>query len=210
MNVNPFSYLIEKLKSKADKGESAPPTDDNIPTNADLNNYTTVGFYHCGGGNTVSNKPTGVGAFGLIVIHSAGGSYYEQRLTDSYSKKSYVRYGVSGTWSAWGTVALTSDLPKSNDTLYGTNPGTTVSSATFANGHKASEYKFIAIEMYWGGLNHSLDVKVIPAQAWIGTDAFKLVNANGNVTLTVSNRTNTGFDIVANNGAVAVAIEGIY
>lgn len=106
MNVNPFSYLIEKLKSKADKGESAPPTDDNIPTNADLNNYTTVGFYHCGGGNTVANKPTGVGAFGLIVIHSAGGAYYEQRLTDSYSKKSYVRYGVSGTWGSWNELAL--------------------------------------------------------------------------------------------------------
>lgn len=108
MNVNPFSYLIEKLKSKADKGESAPPTDDNIPANADLNNYSTVGFYHCGGGNTVANKPTGVGAFGLIVIHSAGGSYYEQRLTDSYSGKSYLRYGVSGTWSSWGAVKTTS------------------------------------------------------------------------------------------------------
>lgn len=110
MNVNPFSYLIEKLKSKADKGESAPPTDNSIPANADLNDYGTVGFYKCGGGNAVVNKPTGVGAFGLIVIHSASGAYYEQRLTDSNSRKTYVRYGVSGTWGSWGTIALTSDI----------------------------------------------------------------------------------------------------
>ena len=113
----------------------------------------------------------------------------------------------SGDWleRAWKI-----DSEKSNDTLYDANPGTSVSSQTFANGHKASEYKFIAIEMYWGGLSHSLDVKVIPAQAWIGTDAFNLINANGNVNLTVTNRTNTGFDIVASNSAVTAVIEGIY
>ena len=104
MNVNPFSYLIEKLKSKADKGESAPPYDNNLPGNADLNDYGTVGFYHCAGGNTVANKPTGVGNFGMMVIHNAVGSQYTQIVSDTNNSKCFIRYGVNGTWGVWTEI----------------------------------------------------------------------------------------------------------
>lgn len=74
-------------------------------TNENLNNVTTPGFYNAGGGNTVTNKPSGVDHFGLIVIHRASGSYYTQIIfNDTYS---YRRFCVNGTWGSWTQDKLT-------------------------------------------------------------------------------------------------------
>ena len=197
MNVNPFSYLIEKLKSKLDI--TGGTISGNLLIDRHNGTTNTDGQTILILGNTTPSGTDG-NSYGIVRVCGKGNKYTDFEASLATSNQLIKLPNASGT------VAL----EKSNDTLYDANPGTSVSSETFANGHKASEYKFIAIEMYWGGLSHSLDVKVIPSQAWIGTDAFKLINANGNVNLTVSNRTNTGFDIVANNGAVSVVIEGIY
>lgn len=69
--------------------------------NANLDNVTTPGFYSCGGGNSVSNKPSGIDAIGLIVTHNASGNYYTQILTTSSSANTYRRTCLNGTWSGW-------------------------------------------------------------------------------------------------------------
>lgn len=77
-------------------------------TTQDLNSVTTPGIYSAGGSNSVTNKPSGVSAFGLIVIHSAGGAYYTQILYDGdASDKSFRRHCNSGTWTAWTEEKLT-------------------------------------------------------------------------------------------------------
>lgn len=71
-------------------------------TSDNLNNVTTPGFYNAGGSNTCTNTPFTSGtAFGLTVIKTASGEYYEQIIYQYNSNNSYRRYCSSGTWSDW-------------------------------------------------------------------------------------------------------------
>lgn len=72
-----------------------------LASDANLNSITTPGFYSCGGGNSIANKPTGTDAIGLIVTHNASGAYYTQILTTSSNANTYRRTCLGGTWSAW-------------------------------------------------------------------------------------------------------------
>ena len=76
-----------------------------VLTNEDLNAITTPGFYSAGGGNTVTNKPSDIDNFGLIVIHKASGSYYTQIVF--YDTVSYRRICANGTWGSWTQDKLT-------------------------------------------------------------------------------------------------------
>ena len=71
-----------------------------------LNDVVTPGFYNAGGGNTVTNKPSGIEHFGLYVIKRASGSYYTQILIGN-DKKSYRRHCENGTWGSWSEDKLT-------------------------------------------------------------------------------------------------------
>lgn len=76
-----------------------------VLTNENLNDVVTPGFYSSGGSNSVTNKPSNVDHFGLIVIHRASGSYYTQIVySDSAA---YRRHCVNGTWSGWVQDKLT-------------------------------------------------------------------------------------------------------
>lgn len=76
-----------------------------VLTNENLNDVVTPGFYSSGGGNSVTNKPSNVDHFGLIVIHRASGNYYTQIIySDSAA---YRRHCVNGTWSGWVQDKLT-------------------------------------------------------------------------------------------------------
>ena len=82
-------------------------------TNQNLNSLTVAGFYNAGGGNTVTNKPSGVDAFGLEVVHTAGGTYYVQMLYKNGEVIPYRRYCNNGTWSSWAkdeSVVYTSSV----------------------------------------------------------------------------------------------------
>ncbi len=72
-----------------------------LANDANLNNVTTPGFYSCGGGNSIANKPSGTDAIGLIVTHNASGAYYTQILTTSSNANTYRRTCLNGTWSKW-------------------------------------------------------------------------------------------------------------
>lgn len=88
-------------------------------TNGNLDKITTPGFYNAGGGNSVTNKPSGVDNFGMIVVHSAYGNYYTQIVY--VDDKSYRRICRNGTWGNWSQDILT-------DTKY-THPGYTAKSS---------------------------------------------------------------------------------
>lgn len=88
-------------------------------TNGNLDKITTPGFYNAGGGNSVTNKPSGVDNFGMIVVHSASGNYYTQIVY--VDDKSYRRVCRNGTWGNWSQDILT-------DTKY-THPGYTAKSS---------------------------------------------------------------------------------
>ena len=87
------SAISNKLNNKAQSVVLA--------SDSNLNNITTPGFYSCGGGNSISNKPSGVDAIGLIVVHNASESYYTQILTNSTNSNTYRRTCHDGTWSNW-------------------------------------------------------------------------------------------------------------
>ena len=87
------SAISNKLNNKAQSVVLA--------SDSNLNSITTPGFYSCGGGNSISNKPSGVDAIGLIVVHNASGSYYTQILTNSSNSNTYRRTCHNGTWSNW-------------------------------------------------------------------------------------------------------------
>ena len=75
-------------------------------SNEDLNDVVKAGFYNAAGGNTVTNKPSGIEHFGLYVIHRASGAYYTQILIGN-NTKSYRRHCDNGTWGAWSEDKLT-------------------------------------------------------------------------------------------------------
>lgn len=75
-------------------------------TSEDLNDIVKEGFYNAGGGNTVTNKPSGIEHFGLYVIHRASGAYYTQVLIGN-NTKSYRRHCDNGTWGSWSEDKLT-------------------------------------------------------------------------------------------------------
>jgi len=74
-------------------------------TNENLDKVTTPGFYNAGGGNSVTNKPSSVDNFGMIVVHSASGDYYTQIVYAA--DKSYRRVCSNGTWKNWSQDILT-------------------------------------------------------------------------------------------------------
>ena len=74
-------------------------------TNENLDKVTTPGFYNASGGNSVTNKPSGVDNFGMIVVHSAFGDYYTQIVYAA--DKSYRRVCSNGAWRNWSQDIFT-------------------------------------------------------------------------------------------------------
>ena len=141
-------------------------------TNENLNNVTTPGFYNAGGGNTVTNKPSGIVHFGLIVIHRASGAYYTQIIFNDTS--SYRRFCVNGTWGSWAQDKLT-------DTTYST-------ATTSASGLMSSSDKTKLNGIATGAeVNQNAFSNVVVGSTTVSadskTDTLTLV-AGSNVTIT--------------------------
>ena len=68
-----------------------------------LDTLRTPGMYWAGGGNTNTNKPIGIDAFGLEVLQSAGGQYTQICYASNNQEKQFVRYYDAGTkvWKDW-------------------------------------------------------------------------------------------------------------
>lgn len=80
-------------------------------TNSDnLNSYGSVdkcGWYHAVGGNTVTNKPSGVDYFGMFLMRTAS-DVITQILYDN-NKKIWTRSFVGSSWSSWTALVRTTD-----------------------------------------------------------------------------------------------------
>ncbi len=69
-------------------------------TNQDLDDYLDEGkWYYAGGGNSVTNKPSGVDAFELYVGRNASGYRYQKLITSS--GLIWFRYHDSSAWKTW-------------------------------------------------------------------------------------------------------------
>lgn len=68
-----------------------------------LDTLRTPGMYWAGGGNTNTNKPTGIDAFGLEVLQSAAGWYTQICYASDDQEKQFVRYYDARTkvWKDW-------------------------------------------------------------------------------------------------------------
>ena len=76
----------------------------------DLNSYGSVdkcGWYHALDGNTVANKPSGVGYFGMFVMQMAWGVFAQILYDDN--KKIWTRSYESSSWSSWTALVRTTD-----------------------------------------------------------------------------------------------------
>lgn len=69
-------------------------------TNQDLDDYLDEGrWYYAGGGNTTTNKPSGVDAYELYIGRNAGGYRYQKLITSS--GLIWFRYHDSSAWKTW-------------------------------------------------------------------------------------------------------------
>lgn len=69
-------------------------------TNQDLDDYLDEGkWYYAGGGNSVTNKPSGVNAFELYVGRNAGGYRYQKLITSNGII--WFRYYATTAWKTW-------------------------------------------------------------------------------------------------------------
>lgn len=69
-------------------------------TNQDLDDYLDEGrWYYAGGGNTTTNKPSGVDAYELYVGRNASGYRYQKLIT--FNGLIWFRYHDSSAWKTW-------------------------------------------------------------------------------------------------------------
>lgn len=69
-------------------------------TNQDLDDYLDEGrWYYAGGGNTTTNKPSGVDAYELYIGRNASGYRYQKLITSS--GLIWFRYHDSSAWKTW-------------------------------------------------------------------------------------------------------------
>lgn len=117
VGINCFPQNDQSLEINGVKAQSlfAIRGDEQIPANADLNNYTTAGVYYCSSSaNTQSLSHTpytegiwidGTTGFRLEVYITTGTGYGLQILyTHNVVQRTYIRSLNGGTWRAWHRI----------------------------------------------------------------------------------------------------------
>lgn len=104
MNVNPFSYLIEKLKGKVDKHTSFIGT-------TDIDTVKAQGVYPLSQYN--SNLPEiGSNKDWSTLYVSGNENDVVSQIFVSRGNRIFFRHCVSGIWGSWNELALKSDIPQ--------------------------------------------------------------------------------------------------
>ena len=128
-----------------------------VLTNQNLNDIKTDGDYYAGGANTVTNKPSGIDAFGLTVYHTAN-EYITQDLVEGNTnpQKRYTRQFNAQNWSAWVALPTFTANPASGQVLVadGTLGGIKTSGYTIASSVPANA-KFTDTNT-WRGIQNNL------------------------------------------------------
>lgn len=135
-----------------------------------LNGLRTPGTYYAQGGNTNTNMPSGVDAFGLQVIQSAGGWFTQILYASNGIEKIYSRFYNSGT-NAWSSWIEHNRLNTRDLSGYVTAP-------TSANPNKVWRTNS-AGDPFWGTLNDS-SISKLAATITLGSgDAATIDQNNG-------------------------------
>ena len=83
-------------------------------TSQNLNDYRTPGtFFAAGGGNTCTNKPSGIDNFGMFVIQSAGG--WQTQFLYGSNDVTYTRAYHGGTWTSWVEMYTSANKPTASE-----------------------------------------------------------------------------------------------
>lgn len=100
------SYTATNVRFLREDGTWSIPTDAVAAfiytqlTDQDLDDYLDEGrWYYAGGGNTTTNKPSGVDAYELYVGRNASGYRYQKLITSS--GLIWFRYHDSSAWKTW-------------------------------------------------------------------------------------------------------------
>lgn len=99
------------ISARTALGVQNPPTAPIGLSNQNLDSYNTekqCGYYYAAGGNTVLNKPSGVGHFGMWMMHTAS-SVFTQILYDNSGKIWTRSYTTNSTWTTWTALVRTTD-----------------------------------------------------------------------------------------------------
>lgn len=106
----------DKSVKHADTAETASYLNANQLTTESLNNIKATGAYYADGDNTVTNKPSGVDAFGLTVQRTSTG-YINQILIEGNASagKTWTRQFNASSWSDWGYYYSTLYKPTPSD-----------------------------------------------------------------------------------------------
>lgn len=79
-----------------------------------LNDYRTPGtMYQAGGGNTCTNKPSGIDNFGMTVVQTANG--WQTQLLYGSDDRIYTRRWNGTGWTAWSRVYTTTAKPTASE-----------------------------------------------------------------------------------------------
>lgn len=103
-----------------------------LGSTADLNDYNGSNYYgkafYVGGGESTTNKPLGINAYGLLVLRSADGHTTQLLSSTNVSRGLYWRGGVDSDLGSWNKIAFISDNVASASKL---SPGCKIWGKTF-------------------------------------------------------------------------------
>lgn len=132
-----------------------------------LDTLRTPGMYWASGGNTNTNKPANIDAFGLEVVQSASGQYTQICYASNDQEKQFVRYYNSGT-SAWGDWIEQNRLNTKTQSGYAPAPNAANKVyRTDANGNPG-----------WGTLNDS-SIGKLASTVTLGDGNNAMIDQNG-------------------------------
>ena len=163
-------------------------------TNQNLNDYHSgVNFYYAAGGNSCTNKPSGIDNFGMFVFQSAGG-WWTQILYGS-DDDIYTRRWVSDTWTSWNKLYTTTNKPTASEI------GAAASSHTHNYAGSSSA----------GGAANSANKLTTARTITLSGDASGSVSfdGSGNVTLSVSVKDDSHNHTIANIDGLQDALDDI-
>lgn len=101
--------VIDKEGNQTVTIQDKSPKSPTALTNQNLNGVSDLGWYYAGDSNTVSNKPNGIDAFGMVVFKSSINNVSQMvvssnLLPDTVWVRNRIRAGnrtSSSTWSRW-------------------------------------------------------------------------------------------------------------
>lgn len=162
-------------------------------TNQNLNDYRSgVNFYYAGGGNTCTNKPSGVDNFGMFVFQSASG-WWTQMLYGSTGIIYTRRYSID-TWTAWVEMYSSANKPTPSE----------IGAAASSHSHN------YAGSSSAGGVANSAAKLSTARSITLGGDVSGSASFDGsaNVTITATVKDDSHAHTIANVDGLQTALDG--